>query len=530
MAFSQTFDEPVAATQVRTSNGVVEGIKENSGIISFKGIPFAAPPVGNLRWKETQPVKNWSGVLKANKFGPRAMQKAIFGDMNFRSNGMSEDCLYLNVWTPEISGNEKLPVLVYFYGGGFMAGDGSEPRYDGESMATKGILSVTMNYRLGAFGFMAHPELSEESKFSASGNYGLLDQYAALEWVIQNISAFGGDPSKVTIAGESAGSYSVSAQMASPLSKGLIAGAIGQSGSLLSLNPPLSLKQSEALGVQFSDLVEAENLSALRAMPAEQILEATAMPQCPTFSAIVDGYFFPKLPLNIYEAGEQAMVPLLGGWNSEEMNYKSIFGTQHPTPENYKKIVKDLYGDQADAIFKLYPGKTEAEVIQSATDLAGDRFIGYSTWKWLDVHAKTSKKPVFQYYYTRPRPEMTPEMGDASPGLAGGVVNSSDATAMKVPPALGAVHSAEIEYALGNLSTNKVFNWKKEDYKVSEIMQGYFANFIKTGNPNGKGLPEWPAASSSKEKEGKAMYIDVDPKAKPGPNTNRFLLLEKAEK
>ena len=228
-----------AVNQVKTVNGIVAGTTEKSGIRAFKGLPFAAPPVGNLRWREPQPVKNWQGVRQATQFGPRAMQLAVFGDMGFRSNDMNEDCLYLNVWTPAKTSKEQLPVLVYFYGGGFVAGDGSEARYDGESMAKRGIVAVTVNYRLGVFGFMAHPELTKESPNKASGNYGYLDQAAALRWVKQNIAAFGGDPNKVTIAGESAGSISVSAQMASPLSKNLFRGAIGESGALVnsSLDP-----------------------------------------------------------------------------------------------------------------------------------------------------------------------------------------------------------------------------------------------------------------------------------------------------
>ncbi len=242
--------------RVTIANGILEGRYE-SGICSFKGIPFAQAPVGDLRWKEPQPVKNWDGVRKALSFGPRAMQRPLFSDMNFRSDGVSEDCLYLNVWSPAMPAGEKLsvpdngqlPVLVYFYGGGLMAGDGSEYRYDGEDMARKSIVSVTVNYRLTVFGFFAHPELTKESPHHASGNYGLLDQYAALRWVQENIAAFGGDPKRVTIAGESAGSFSVSAQMASPLSKNLIAGAIGESGSLLGLQAPLSLSDAEKEGL-----------------------------------------------------------------------------------------------------------------------------------------------------------------------------------------------------------------------------------------------------------------------------------------
>ena len=237
---------------------------ETSGVRAFRGIPFAAPPTGDLRWKPPQPVKDWDGVRKMDRFGPRAMQRPIFGDMNFRSDGMGEDCLYLNVWTPAKSGHERLPVLVYFYGGGFMAGDGSEPRYDGESMAKKGLVAVTVNYRLGVFGFFAHPELTKESLHHASGNYGLLDQNAALVWVRRNIAAFGGDADKVTIAGESAGSISVSAQMASPLSKDLIAGAIGESGSLLGTLPPVPLSQAEESGTKFAAKLETKTLADLR--------------------------------------------------------------------------------------------------------------------------------------------------------------------------------------------------------------------------------------------------------------------------
>ena len=263
-AFSQATQASGAKTsnntnlQVKTANGTLEGTLEKTGIRSYKGVPFAAPPVGDLRWKEPQPVQNWEGVRPAKAFGPRAMQAPIFGDMGFRSNGMSEDCLYLNVWTPAKSGNEKLPVLVYFYGGGFVAGDGSEARYDGESMAQKGIVALTVNYRLGVFGLMSHPELTQESAHHSSGNYGLMDQAAAIQWVKNNIAAFGGDPNKITIAGESAGSISVSAQMASPLAKDLIAGAIGESGSLLGALSAVPLSKGEQAGTQFAQTVGAK--------------------------------------------------------------------------------------------------------------------------------------------------------------------------------------------------------------------------------------------------------------------------------
>src|SRR2546426_5501125 len=232
--------------RVMTTNGISKGLWEPvSGLRSYKGTPLAAPPVGELRWKPPQPVANWSGVRKADQFAPRAMQLPLFGDMSFRSSSMSEDCLYLNVWTPATSEQDHLPVLVYFYGGGFVAGDGSEPRYDGASLARRGIVVLTVNYRLTVFGFFAHPELTQEAPYHASGNYGFLDQTAALRWLRDNIQAFGGDPDRVTIAGESAGSISVCAQMVSPLAKHLIAGAIGSNGSLIGALFPLPPPQRQ---------------------------------------------------------------------------------------------------------------------------------------------------------------------------------------------------------------------------------------------------------------------------------------------
>jgi para-nitrobenzyl esterase len=462
-------------------------------------------------------------MRRATQFGPRCMQQAIFGDMGFRSSGMGEDCLYLNVWTPVGSATENLPVLVYFYGGGFVAGDGSEPRYDGESMAQKGIVAVTVNYRLGAFGFLAHPELTRESPHGASGNYGLLDQAAALRWVRENIAAFGGDPDRVTIAGESAGSISVSAQMASPLSRGLIAGAIGESGA--QINPtlaPVPLAQGEQNGLNFAGSVGASSIADLRALSSQEILDLAAKHGVWSFGSVVDGYFLPKPTVEIYAAGEQADIPLLLGWNSEEMNARAVLGQDPATPEGYASAVRRLYGERAAEVLRLYPGTTEEEVLQSATDLASDRFIAYSTWKWGDLHARTSGEPVYRYYYTRPRPPMRPEMGGAVAGLAGGVV-SNPAAANRPPPPRGAVHSAEIEYAMGNLDRNRVFAWTPEDYRVSQIMQGYFANFIRTGDPNGAGLPRWPALSGD---GGAVMYIDVNTRAEPDRTRARFQLLD----
>ncbi|WP_426668290.1 carboxylesterase/lipase family protein [Mucilaginibacter sp. McL0603] len=505
-----------AQDQVKIANGTLEGTTNSAtGIRSFKGIPFAAPPVGDLRWKEPQPVQNWTGVRKADHFGNNAMQKNVFGDMMFRSAGMSEDCLYLNVWTPAKSSKEKLPVLVYFYGGGFVAGDGSESRYDGESMAQKGIVTLTVNYRLGVFGFLSHPELTAESPHHASGDYGLLDQYAALEWVKKNISAFGGDPDKVTIAGESAGSIAVCAQMASPLSKNLIAGAIGESGGMINPTlPAIPLADGEKNGVAFAQKVNASSLAALRAIPADQLLELASKQGNPPMSPTVDGYFLTKTPAEVFATGEQAKVPLLVGWNSAEVPYQALMWGDLPTPENYLKKLKSLYNDKADEVLKLYPGSTQDEVIKSATELGSDRFIVYSTWKWADLAAQTGGKSVYTYVFGKPRPPMVAAMGNAKAGLAGGVIKdgTDDAKSKAPAPYTGASHASEIEYAMGNLAGNKVYDWKPEDYKVSATMEDYFANFIKTGNPNGNGLTEWKANKGSVTQ---SININVETKLEP---------------
>ena len=513
-----------APLQVTTANGILEGMDE-SGIRVFKGVPFAQPPVGDLRWKEPQPVKNWSGVRKADKFGPRAVQLPLFGDMNFRSDGMSEDCLYLNIWTPAKNNNEKLPVLVYFYGGGLMAGDGSEPRYEGESMSRRGIVAITVNYRLSVFGFFSHPELTKESSHHASGNYGLLDQYAALKWVKQNIAAFGGDPQRVTIAGESAGSFSVSAQMASPLSKNLFAGAIGESGSLLGSRSPVSLADAEKTGVAFATSAGAKSLADLRAMSADDLIKATGKPGVGRFPVNIDGYFFQKSPNEVFAAGEQSKVPLLVGWNSQEGSGAGLFGQDKPSKENFAKVVQKIYNTYADDVLKVYAVASDDDVDEVATDLASDLFIGFSTWKWSDIQSQTGGKPVYRYLYARPRPAMRAEMGNAVAGLAGGVIKNNDSSVKKAPPARGAVHSAEIEYAMGNLPSNRVYDWQPEDYKVSAIMQNFFVNFIKNGNPNGYGVPYWPAVKSGASAE--VMHIDVQTGAVTEKHRDRYLLLDK---
>jgi para-nitrobenzyl esterase len=506
-----------AADRVKTASGILEStVAPKDGVRAFKGIPFAQPPVGDLRWREPQPVKNWTGARNADQFGPRCMQRTSAGsDYWFRSNGMSEDCLYLNVWTPAKSGKARLPVLVYIFGGGFQNGDGSEPRYDGESMARQGMVAVSVNYRLNIFGFFVHPELTKESQHHAAGNYGLLDQVAALQWVQRNIAAFGGDPRQVTIAGESAGSISVSALMASPLSRTLMAAAIGESGAAIS-RPTPPLAEAEQNGVKFGGV---NTLAALRAMSAQLIQDAAAKAQGVRFSTTMDGYFLSKSLKAIFEAGEQAKIPLLEGSNTQEGSARSVLGAADPTPETLANAIKKFYGDKADPVLKAYAASTTDEVYEAAAHLASARFISYGTWKWAELQMKTGGKPVYRYLYARPRPAYLGMPGESAP--------EAGSTEDRQPPApRGAAHSAEIQYAMGNLDLDKRYTWEPADYEVSKTMQAYFVNFIKTFNPNGPGLPNWPAYSADTHYQ--RMRIDVKSVVEPEGDRDRYVALEAA--
>ncbi|SFR62036.1 carboxylesterase/lipase family protein [Maribacter stanieri] len=511
--------------QVTIENGTIEGNYDtHTGIQRYFGIPFAQPPIGDLRWKAPQPVKNWEGIKETKEFGPRPMQTMVFGDMKSRSKGVSEDCLYLNVWTPAKRNTKDLPVLVYFFGGGNVAGDASEPRYDGESMAKEGIVVVTTNYRLNIFGFLAHPELSAEASYKASGNYGLLDQNAALKWVSKNIAAFGGNPKKVTIAGESAGSIGTSQQMASPLSKDLIAGAIGESGA--GINPtmsPIPLKDAENMGMEFAKNAGYPSIAALRKLSTRAIYEIYNESKRFGFPAVLDGYFLPKTLPEIFKNKEQAMVPLLLGWNSAEIPGMAF--TQGPyTEDNYINKVKEAYPKEYKKVLELYPHGSEKEIELSATALASDRFISYSTWKWFDLHRKNSNQPVYRYLYSKLRPPLVDN--SLTSGLAGGTVEKNTATPPE-PKGVGAPHACEIEYCMGNLHLIEDYAWTPDDYKVSKAMMTYFANFIKTGNPNSEGLPTWDAAGA-KDTHPPVMVIDTESKLIKAKNDARYEFLDKA--
>ncbi|GLU34271.1 carboxylic ester hydrolase [Trinickia caryophylli] len=497
-----------SAISVELPEGTLAGVRQAVGSTSvrvFRGVPYAAPPVGDYRWREPQPVARWAGVRKATRFGAACMQATLPGAS--RASDMSEDCLYLNVWAPMAHETDKLPVLVYLHGdgattgGGFSAGDGAQPRYDGAQLAARGIVVVTLNYRLGVFGFLSHPELARESSHGGAGNYGLLDQHAALRWVRENIGRFGGDASAITLAGQGAGAVAVSAHMASPLSRGLFARAIGESGGAFKPIEFWPKEHAKKTSLDLAKRLGASSLAELRAVPAAELMKQTDPNAAQTiaFWPSIDGHFLPATPESIFLEGQQARVPLLLGSNSQESHFSSLLDHEKPTPANWSKIIDDTFYSQVDRFLALYPGRDEDEVMRSATALASDLFTGHSTWRWMDAHRKTGQAPVYYYLYTHPRPA----------ARAG-----SPATAEEQPPqpTMGPVHTAEIEYVFGNLNEEPGYAWTEEDRAISQVFSGYMTQFVKTGAPNDQiartdesphgahaplprtPLPQWPAA------------------------------------
>ena len=516
--------------QVKTQYGILEGFEED-GVKKFLGVPFAQAPVGELRWKAPQPLQSWEGIREAKAFGNDPMQLDIFGDMQFRGAGRSEDCLYLNIWTTATSTADALPVLIYFNGGGLMAGSGSEPRYDGSSIAKEGVIGVTANYREGVFGFFSHPDLTAASDYKGSGNYGFLDQVAAIKWVKENIAAFGGNPDRITIVGESAGSFSVSLLMCSPLSKNLIAGAMLSSGAEVMPNKPATQAEADSAGaatLKNAGIASLADAMAIDADSLQKILPPRGMARL-----VLDGYFMSESADAVFEKGEQAQVPLLAGWNSLEAHPMQALQNQAPTLQNYKNALKAQFGDKTDEIFDAYGIKTDEDVMsQKGFDLVSDLFTGFPTWKVCDYHARTSTQPVYRYHYMHPRPKVSAKMGDKTGGLAGGVrektAEEKKAESQQAAIAPGAVHSADIEYAMGTLDTNEFYDWQEEDYAISKLFLSYYANFCKTGNPNGEGLPKWTVITKDNLDNAPVMKIDVESKEVVSPEReNAYRTLEK---
>jgi para-nitrobenzyl esterase len=471
--------EACAVESLQVEGGQIADAMPNAlGIRLFKGIPYAAAPVGALRWKPPQPVEPWSGIRSVAEWGPRCLQSNRLGDLDPLNKRMDEDCLYLNVWTPATSTGQALPAMVWIHGGSNLNGAGSQPEYDGSRLASKGVVVVTINYRLDVFGFLAHPELTKESDTKSSGNYGLLDQIAALKWVQRNIRMFGGDPNQVTVFGESAGSIDISLLMASPLTKGLFKRAIGESGAALTPNPtfgPKPLQIGEQDGIKFAESVGANSIAQLRAKPGLEILNAAIKNPILYAFGVVDGYVVPEHPASIYAQGKQNDVPLLVGWNADEGSLFAARVTLQPGAPSYADRIRAQFKDHADAALRLYPpGSTPQEEKASFTALLGDEIIGYGTWAWAEGASTSGKSRVYRYYFTR-RPPGAPELS-VYPLTAPGVY-----------------HFAEVVYAFDNLQVMSNWSWEPEDRRLADAMASYWTNFAKTGDPNRADLPQWPA-------------------------------------
>ncbi len=497
----------MTANTLSTASGALAvSAPDAKGVRAYKGIPYAAPPFGELRWRPPQPVQPWKGVRSANAFGPNSLQGVVFDDIDPTLCGVSEDCLYLNVWTAAAPGSPgRLPVMVWIHGGGFVVGSGSEPRYDGTRLAMRGVIVVTVNHRLNALGFLAHPELTAESEHRASGNCGMFDLVAALKWVKRNIAAFGGAPDKVTIAGESAGSEAVSALMASPLAKGLFSRAIGQSGAMFATpsRAPAPLDKAEAAGLAFMRKVGATTLAELRAAPADAILAAAPGLG---YRPIVDGYFLPKTPADIFAGGEQSDVPLMAGWNKDEgFNFTLLQGDNAKRP--YADLVREIFRERAEEALRHYPAGTPAQDKASARSLGGDLTIIHSTWAWIEAQTRRGEADIFRFRFDRA--PLTPQgwFGER---------DSRDA---------GAFHAGEILYVFDNLDA---FPWlvDDKDRELARIASGYWVNFVKTGDPNGPGLPHWP---SFREPGSPVMALDAPPSAGPEEGRERHAFLSGAK-
>jgi para-nitrobenzyl esterase len=487
--FTAAFAIAQQPEHVKVEEGLIQGLFEYCLTI-YKGIPFAAPPVGDLRWKAPRPAANWQGVKLADKFAPGPMQGGN------TPSGKSEDCLYLNVWTPARSAKDRIPVLVWIYGGGFGGGSTAEPSYSGEKLAKKGVVLVSIAYRVGVLGFMGHPELSVESPDHVSGNYGLLDMISELKWIQKNIAAFGGDPKKVTIFGESAGGIAVSMLCASPLAKGLFQGAISQSGG--SFGPPRPttfpgenlkrLSQAESEGVAYTKTAGVSSIADLRKIEADKLPPGRGWP-------IIDGWVIPDDQYKLYEAKKYNDVPILVGYNSDE----GASFSPPKTPEDYINGVKNRYGKFADDLIKAYPVGTTT-VPKTARDLARDAAFGWHTWSWARLHAKTGKSKVYYYYF-----DQHPDFPSESPRFG-----------------YGSPHGQDVGFVFQHLNPNSQ-NATNTDQQISEAMATYWTNFAKYGQPNGKDVPDWPAFSDARPV---VMYFSQTPHTGPVPSAEALKVLD----
>lgn len=479
---------------IQTNYGQLSGTHlSGSKVDQFLGIPFAQAPVGDLRWKAPKVMNPWAGIRPAKQFGPSPMQAKPVpffcwsSEFLIPESPISEDCLYLNVWAPTVKKKLK-PVLVFIYGGGFRSGGSACPIYNGEAMAQKDLVFVSINYRVGVFGFLAHPELSAESGVGASGNYGLMDMIAGLKWVKENIKAFGGDPNQVTIAGQSAGAFAVNFLCASPLAKGLFKGAIAESGgSILQspIRPSLTKAQAEGIGVNFAKSLGVENLVGLRAMSADKIQSASGGLSAP----YQDGFVLPQSIREIYETGKQNDVPLLMGWNADDkISVNAI-------PENeFKNNMEKRFGENAKNVFDYYPYNQES----SQFNISRDESFGVQVHSWAKAQKHKGKSPVFVYQFNRALPSYDSKT------------------------AFGAFHTGEIVYAYGNLHTVDR-PWEKVDHAISEIVSTYWANFVKSGNPNGTKLVHWPMFSLEKQE---VQLLDQKIESKELPSRKALEMLE----
>jgi para-nitrobenzyl esterase len=484
--------------QVQVTGGKVAGTIVG-GLSEFKGIPFAAPPVGNLRWKAPQPVKPWSGVRQTVAFGPACMQPSAMANRMAPGVPLSEDCLFLDVWTPAKTPAEKLPVIAWIYGGGFSGGMTSAPLYDGARFAQRGIVFVSLSYRVGVFGFLATPELSREGGHG-SGNYGLLDQIAGLKWIRRNIAKFGGDPSKVTLLGHSAGGFSVCMLAGSPLANGLFRGAISESGA--NFVPPAdsewggssiqTLQTSEATGQKWLDSLGATTLTAARALPAEKLMGPQQPGASPRFWPTVDGYVIPGDQYGLWSAGRFNDTPILVGDVSDEA---AGFGVRKIDPSAFESEVRREYGKEADAILAAYPHANEAEAARAATELRSDTTFDWSQYTWARLEASHGKHSAYVYDFDLPSPR-DPH---------------------------GSTHGQEVGYVFGNLGVGGRPAPTPQDQALSEQMQSYWVNFATQGDPNGPGLPHWPAF---KDSDPLVMRFGVDPGPAPIPHQNRLKVLD----